>query len=150
MLADPDGGPERVIELPIPAAIAPTDAQFPAAIDDIASALQTADDQEVIRTILRRVPAPEKVPAFRGLLIGDRGDLWVTVSPLGSPTTEVLVVDLESQQQIGMISLPADVELRAVTADRLLVQGSAVGKAEGATLSLYRVTHTAARPHPAP
>jgi 6-bladed beta-propeller len=96
-----------------------TQQQYDAAIDQLVRVVRDSTGREANRRMYARVPMPDRLPAYRGILADPAGDLWVVVSPFGDSVTTVDVVT-PGGTPLASLSLPADVDLFEVGADYLL------------------------------
>ncbi len=120
MVHDIANGDRRVIVLGLPER-RPTTEEYDAAIERLAGMMLDEESRAMVRSVLRQIPPPDRIPTFRGMTGGQDGMLWLTTSPLGSPVTEVVIMDLNMGKKIGTVTLSGDAELLSVTADRLAV-----------------------------
>ncbi len=120
MLHEAGTGNRRTITLGIPARH-PTDQEYSAAIDRLVAMMLDEETRTRVRGMLERIAPPERIPAFRAMAGGSDGLLWLITSPLGSPSSETLVVNLASGKRLGTITLPPDVEIVSVSGGKLAV-----------------------------
>jgi hypothetical protein len=105
-----------------PSLVAPTEAQYLASINARAAMVIDEESRSFVRTAMLEVPPPATVPAYRGLVVGSKGDAWITTSPLGTGHTSVAVVDLTTGGIIGKVMFGGDAEILDVGDDAILVR----------------------------
>ena len=114
-----------------------TQATYDAAIDELVSALREAASRAHSKKLLESTPMPEYLPAYRRILAGPGGSLWVVVSPLGEDKTDIKAWSAGGHP-LTTIHLPHDVDVFEVGADYIL--GAYSDSASVPHLAMYKLT----------
>ncbi len=117
--------------------IKPSRANYEAAADELLSMLGSAGERNEQKALLLKAPMPETVPRYRALLTDPNGTLWAILSPLGSGTTDLLVVD-SKLGELGRILIPLEMRVFEIGSDYIL--GSYEDGHQMPHLAMYQVT----------
>lgn len=126
--------------LPLAIQVLPaTPASYRASVEASASMMKHESEREMVRKVLNKIPSPDSLPAFRRMTTGWNNELWVTLTPLGAPRSEILVFDAVTGDRLAGVSLLKDADVLSVTRDRLLVRHPDE-ETGGSTLLVYRMS----------
>ncbi len=131
-----DGRPDGGFALDVPRRH-PTSANYDATIDRIVSSLREAAARAANRKRLMATPMPEYVPAYRTILPGPAGTLWVVISPKGDPATEIEAIRPDGTR-LAHLRFPFDLDVYEVGTDYLL--GAYLDAGDVQHLVSYRLT----------
>jgi hypothetical protein len=106
----------RVTDDPAP----PTREMYERAIDQLLSQLPGAEDaRRMAKEQFMKVPMPDRLPPYSGLLADPTGTLWVVVSAPGSTTTELRALSPDGTP-LGTINVPVALQILEVGSDYFL------------------------------
>jgi hypothetical protein len=94
-------------------------AMYAAAIEHTLLGLIRAEDRDLPRKYMLKVPAPDHLPAFRALLADPTGAIWAVTSPFGVGVTELQGID-SLGRPLGELHLPRELDVREIGRDYLL------------------------------
>jgi len=116
----------------------PTHQQYEQAIDQLLRQIPgKPEDKKMAREQLLKVPMPDRLPPYSGLLVDPSGMLWVVTSLAGDDTTRIRAFT-PSGERIGEINLPFAMRVMEAGSDYLL--GVQEGKDGREVVALYRYT----------
>lgn len=96
-----------------------TPTQYRATVEHTLLGLILAKDRDVPREYMMKIPAPDFLPAFRGLLADRAGAVWAITSPFGDGETVLQGVDTTGTP-LGTLRIPRELDVREIGRDYLL------------------------------
>lgn len=100
---------------------AATDAHHDAAIDAQMDAVARSDNDAKIRKMLKMIPMPELLPAYRDAFVDPKGNVWVVTSSFGEGTTELRVLPGDEASAVTL-RLPKEITVLEVGESYLLAK----------------------------
>lgn len=120
----------------------PSAASYAEAVDEIVSNIRSGT-RDVVKQLMLKLPMPERTPPYRRLLADPGGLLWLTTSPPGGESTELLAVDPNGSARIRL-TIPVPMKVTDVGSDYVL--GVHSDADDEPHVLLYRLRRTAHRP----
>jgi hypothetical protein len=112
--------------------------QYEQAIDQLLGQMPgKPEDKKTAKEQLLKIPMPDRLPSYSGLLVDPSGMLWVVTSLPGDDTTRIRAFT-PSGESVGEIRLPFALRILEVGSDYLL--GVRQGKDGQEVVALYRYT----------
>lgn len=100
----------------------PSPDEYSKAIERMLLFLSNPKDRERPREILRKIPAPTFVSAYRGIVVDPTDAIWVTTSPWGAGETVLEGVTIDGRA-IGSLRFEGELDVLAIGMDFVLALG---------------------------